>query len=41
MEANPDSVYGEGFRRVRAIFKKHGFIESLRYLHQHKRLPPA
>lgn len=41
LEANPDPVYGEGFRRVRTIFKKHGFIESLRYLHQHKHLPPA
>ena len=39
VEADPDPVYGEGFRRVRAIFKKHGFGEALNYTFRHKRLP--
>jgi hypothetical protein len=40
MEIDPDPVYGEGFRRVKNTFKKHGFGEALTYLHRHRRLPP-
>ena len=40
LEASPDPVYGEGFRRVRAIFKKHGFGEALNYTFRHRRFPP-
>jgi len=40
LEASPDPVYGEGFRRVRALFKKHGFGEALHYTFRQRRLPP-
>ncbi len=40
LEMNPDPIYGEGFRRVRAIFKKHGFGKALNYTYRHKRFPP-
>jgi len=40
LEKNPDPVYGEGLRRVHAIFKQHGFVAALRYTFEHKRLPP-
>lgn len=40
LEEDPNPVYGDGFRRVRAIFKKHGFGESLSYTYEHRRFPP-
>lgn len=40
LEQSPDPVYGEGFRRVRAIFKKYGFGEALNYTFRRKRFPP-
>lgn len=40
LEVNPDPVYGEGFRRVRAIFKRYGFGEALNYTFRHKQIPP-
>ncbi len=40
LEKNPDPIYGEGFRRVRAIFKKHGFGKAINYTYQHKKFPP-
>jgi len=40
LEMDPDPVYGEGFRRVRTIFKKHGFGEALNYTFRHQRFPP-
>jgi len=40
LESDPDPVYGEGFRRVRAIFKRHGFGEALNYMFRQRRFPP-
>jgi len=40
LENDPSPVYGDGFRKVRAAFRKGGFKESMRYLYEHKALPP-
>lgn len=40
LENDPDPIYGEGFRRVRALFKKHGFGEALNYTFYHRQFPP-
>ncbi len=39
IERNPDPVYGEGYRRVRAISDKLGFERFIQYLSTTKRLP--
>ncbi len=39
LEKDPDPIYGAGFRRVRAIFKKHGFGEALNYTFRERRFP--
>lgn len=39
IEKNPDSVYGEGFRRVRAIADKVGFRRFVETLRTTKRMP--
>jgi len=40
LEDDPDPIYGEGFRRVRALFKKHGFGEALNYSFYQRAFPP-
>jgi hypothetical protein len=40
LEDDPDPIYGEGFRRVRALFKKHGFGEALNYTFYNRHFPP-
>ncbi len=40
LEMDPNPIYGEGFRRVRAMFKKHGFGEALNYAFRYRRFPP-
>ncbi|HLX57434.1 MAG TPA: protein DA1 [Ktedonobacteraceae bacterium] len=39
IEKNPNPVYGEGFRRVRAIAERVGFQQMLETLKATKRLP--
>jgi hypothetical protein len=39
IEKNPDSVYGSGFRRVRAIADRMGFQRFVDTLQKTKRLP--
>ncbi len=39
LEQDPDPIYGEGFRQVRDIFKKHGFGEALNYTFYQQKLP--
>ncbi len=39
IERNPDPVYGEGFRRVRALADTHGFARFLAILRNTRRLP--
>lgn len=39
IEHDPSPVYGDGFRTVRAAFRKRGFVESMRYLYENKDLP--
>lgn len=41
IEKNPDPVYGEGFRRVRAIADRMGFQKFVEMLKTTKRLPPG
>jgi hypothetical protein len=41
LEQDPDPTYGDGFRRVRGIFKRHGFGEALNYTFRHQRFPPG
>jgi phage FluMu protein Com len=38
-EKNPDPIYGDGFRRVRALVDKHGFAHLLTTLDTTKQLP--
>ncbi len=39
LEENPDPLYGEGFRRVRAIYERRGLPALLRGVMQHRRWP--
>lgn len=39
MERNPDPVYGEGFRRMRALIEKQGFERFVATMEQAKRWP--
>ena len=39
IEKNPDPVYGEGFRRVRAIAERMGFQKFVEMLRTTKRMP--
>ena len=36
IEVDPDPVYGDGFRKVREIFKKHGFEKTINRLYTDK-----
>jgi len=36
IEVDPDPVYGDGFRKVRAIFKKYGFEKTINRLYNEK-----
>jgi hypothetical protein len=39
IEENPDPIYGEGFREVRAIQRRYGFVEFIRLLEGTRRMP--
>ncbi len=39
LEEDPNPIYGEGFRRIRDIFKKHGFGEALNYTFYKRKMP--
>jgi hypothetical protein len=41
IERNPDAIYGEGFRRVRAVADAVGFHQLIRVIVATKRLPRA
>lgn len=40
LEIDSNPVYGEGFRRVRTLFKKHGFGEAINYVFYNRCFPP-
>jgi len=39
LEENPDPIYGDGFRRARAVYEKRGLPALLRGVAQHRRWP--
>ncbi len=41
LEEDPDPVYGEGFRRVRAQLKSYGYAQALRFIYERGRFPSA
>jgi hypothetical protein len=41
IERNPDAIYGEGFRRLRAVADAVGFRQLVRIIVATKRLPRA